>query len=440
LNLLQPKLGFATIVSPYEVGADRAAASQKKATHILENEGLIVSPFNRLIDSEKTASEAAYYLNQHNVDAVCLLYGTYADDTYATTTIEGLRLPAVIWGTNDFDTGSTPGAQQVSEVLTEMGFNYKLVLGDLDDFDAVHQVKILARAAAVKKRLFNCRLGVIGYPRIKGQTQASFDEVELRIRLGARIVGVGMDLLKTLMVEIEEEDALKIWRRVSEGAGKISVNREQLMDAVKAYLATKRIVQEKELNAITIEDWNELIGIPNLAFSLLNEEGIPAGCEGDVHATLTLYLLYLLTGRPAFHGELLGVLKEQDALLVGHYGAGAPSLAPSKQEISLEPDRSPMGRGVSVVFQIRHGPVTIASLTGRRGSYRMMIAPGESISAPEVFHGGIVANVRFRTNHRQVIDQANGMSHHWMLGIGDVSEELVEYCEMSGIKPVRIGF
>jgi len=435
--VLQPKIGFATIVSAYEVGVD-TAASHKKATSILESEGLIVSSFNKLIDSDKTASEAVDYLARQNVDAVCLLYGTYADDTYATTTIEGLRLPAVIWGTNEFDTGSTPAAQQVSEVLTEMNLNYKSVLGDLDDTDAIRQVKILARAAAAKKRLFNCRVGVIGYPRIKGQTQAAVDEVELRIRLGTRIVGVGMDLLKILMSEIRDEDALQIWREFSEGAGNVSVNREQIMDAVKAYLATKRIVQEKELNAITIEHWNELIGIPNLAFSLLNEEGIPAGCEGDVHATLTLYLLYLLTGRPAFHGELLGVLKEQDALLVGHYGAGAPSLAPSRREISLEPDRSPMGRGVSVVYQIRPGQVTIASLTGRRGSYRMMIAPGESIRAPQVFHGGIVANVRFRTNYRQVLDQANGMSHHWMLGLGDVSQELVEYCRISGIKSVTV--
>jgi len=417
LNVLQPKIGFATIVSAYEVGVDRAAASHKKATSILESEGLIVSSFNKLIDSDKTASEAVDYLARQNVDAVCLLYGTYADDTYATTTIEGLRLPAVIWGTNEFDTGSTPAAQQVSEVLTEMNLNYKSVLGDLDDTDAIRQVKILARAAAAKKRLFNCRVGVIGYPRIKGQTQAAVDEVELRIRLGTRIVGVGMDLLKILMSEIRDEDALQIWREFSEGAGNVSVNREQIMDAVKAYLATKRIVQEKELNAITIEHWNELIGIPNLAFSLLNEEGIPAGCEGDVHATLTLYLLYLLTGRPAFHGELLGVLKEQDALLVGHYGAGAPSLAPSRREISLEPDRSPMGRGVSAVYQIRPGQVTIASLTGRRGSYRMMIAPRESIRAPQVFHGGIVANVRFRTNYRQ---------------------ELVEYCRISGIKSVTV--
>jgi L-arabinose isomerase len=66
----------------------------------------------------------------------------------------------------------------------------------------------------------------------------------------------------------------------------------------------------------------------------------------------------------------------------------------------------------------------------------MLIAAGESVSAREVFHGGVVANVRFKVHWREVLRKAEGMSHHWMLGVGDVSEQLEEYCEMTGIKPV----
>jgi hypothetical protein len=95
-----------------------------------------------------------------------------------------------------------------------------------------------------------------------------------------------------------------------------------------------------------------------------------------------------------------------------HYGAGAPSLAASRDEIQFEYDR-PSGKGVSVVYQVRSGRVTVASLTGRRGSYRMLIAQGETIRAKEAFHGGVVANVRFRANHREVLQKARGMSHHW---------------------------
>jgi len=429
---------LATIVSPFEVGGEKSEELQRKTTTILTTSGMKVLPVSKLIDSDEAALEAVRSLKGQDLDAVCLLYGTYADDTYATTVVEQLRLPFIIWGTNDYDTGSTAGAQQVSEVLSEMGYYYKLVLGDVDDRRAIDAVTMAARVAHAKRRLFNCRLGVFGYPRIKGQTQASVDEVELRKKIGCRLVGVGMDLLRSRMQQIDKAEVNTTWERVTKGISRRSVSDEEIDEAVRAYLAIRSIVQEKHLTAVAIEDWNELIGIPNLAVSLLNEEGVPAGCEGDVHATLTLYLLSILTGRPAFHGDLLGVLENEDALLVAHYGAAAPSLAQSRESISLERDRTPLGKGVSVVFRIRKGPVTIASLTGRRDSYRMMIAAGENVEAREVFHGGVVANVKFHVNHRLVLDQAVGMSHHWMLGFGDVTNELLEYCKMTGIKPVVI--
>ena len=439
LKEVHPTVGLATIVSPFEVGAEKSQALQQKALTALTNAGIKVIPTRKLIDSDDAALEAARDLRGQDIDAVCLLYGTYADDTYATTVVEQLQTPFIIWGTNDFDTGSMAGAQQASEVLSEMGYYYKLVFGNVDDRRAVDAVRMIARVAYAKRSLFNCRLGVFGYPRIKGQTQAAVDEIELRKKIGCRLVGVGMDVLRSEMKQPEKKEITATWEQVSKGITKITVNEEQVDEAVRAYLAIRKIVREKRLNAIAIEDWNELIGIPNLAFSLLNDEGVPAGCEADVHATLMLYLLSILTGKPAFHGELLGMFEKEDALLVAHYGAGAPSLAESRGEISLEPDRSPSGRGVSVVFRVRKGPVTLASLTGRRDSYRMMIAAGESIEAPHVFHGGIVANIKFHVNHRQVLDEAVGMSHHWMVGLGDVSRELVEYCKMTGIQPVQVG-
>jgi L-arabinose isomerase len=363
------------------------------------------------------------------------LYATYADDTFASSLLEQSTLPAIVWGTNDYDTGSIAGAQQLGYVLTETGRYYNLVFGNVDDKRALDEILLTARVAAAKRRISSSRIGVVGFPHIKGQTQAAFDEIELREKMGARIVSIGLHHLTTAMSKFGDQEIRQAWKRISEGIRAISVNDDQIREGVAAYLAMKQIVREHRLDAIAVEDWNELIGLPNLGFSLLNEEGVPAGCEADVHATLVLYLLSLLTGKPAFHGDFLGILEDQDALLVAHYGAGAPSLAVSRDRISLQPDRA-SHRGVSVVYQVRPGPITIASLTGRRGTYRMLIAAAESINAREVFHGGVVANVKFRANHQEFLRKARGMSHHWILGLGDVSRELVEFCEMTEIRSV----
>jgi hypothetical protein len=199
LEHIQPKIGLATVVSPYEVGADKAEDLQKQALRSLANTGLRISSVEKPVQSDEEGLRAARELIRQEPDALCVLYGTYADDTFATTIIEQSDLPSIIWGTNQFDSGSIAGAQQVSEVLSEMGRYYKLVFGDVDDAVAVQEVAMTTKVAAARRRLRASRVGVIGYQRIKGQTQAAFDEIELRERIGCRIVGISMHLFRTLM-------------------------------------------------------------------------------------------------------------------------------------------------------------------------------------------------------------------------------------------------
>lgn len=336
MQRIQPKIGLATIVSPYEVGGEKVVALQRQAAGVLADAGMQVMVGKGIVDCDENGIHAGKEISSQDPDAICILYGTYADDTFATAVLEQCNIPAIVWGTNDFDTGSIAGAQQVSEVLAETGRYCRLVFGNVEDRRTVDEVVMTARAASARKRFVNSRIGVIGYPRIRGQTQAAFDEVELHEKFGCRIVGIGTHRFVTLKDQVLEDEARQLWLKASNGIRKSSVIDEQILESARAYLAIKKLVVDYELNAVAFEDWFEFIGLPNLAFSLLNDEGVPAACEADVHSALTMYLLALLTGKPAFHGELLGMLEEEDALLVAHYGAGAPSLAKSKEEIRLE--------------------------------------------------------------------------------------------------------
>ncbi len=324
---VKPNVGLATIFSPYEMGsAENARTLHRRAGEALANAGLGVVSAQTLIDNDQVGIEVAHQFSRRELDAICVLYATYANNTFATSVIEQSNLPAILWGTNEFDTGSMAGAQQLSAVLSETDRYYKLVFGNVDDKRVIREIGRFAKVSAARMRLHQCRVGVLGYQRIGGQTQAAFDEIELHQRIGGRVVGVSLHLFHTLMQQANETEARRLWQEISKGVGRISVNDQQILDGVKAYMALDSIVREKKLNAIAIEDWFDIIGIPNLGFSMLNERGTPAGCEADVHSTLTLFLLALLTGKPSFHGELLGILEEEDALLVAHYGAGAPSL------------------------------------------------------------------------------------------------------------------
>ncbi len=76
-----------------------------------------------------------------------------------------------------------------------------------------------------------------------------------------------------------------------------------MLEAAKAYLAIKRICQEERLDAMTIRcfDIVKACGTTScLALALLNDEGIVAGCEGDMQTLMSMYLAKRLCSEVAF--------------------------------------------------------------------------------------------------------------------------------------------
>ena len=71
---------------------------------------------------------------------------------------------------------------------------------------------------------------------------------------------------------------------------------EQLQEAARMYLALRKLCADKNINALTIKCFGLLNSCRTtacLALSLLNDEGIVSGCEGDIPALWTmLYTRY----------------------------------------------------------------------------------------------------------------------------------------------------
>ena len=78
---------------------------------------------------------------------------------------------------------------------------------------------------------------------------------------------------------------------------------EQLREAARMYLALRKICVDKNLNALTIKCFGLLNSCHTtacLALSLLNDEGIVSGCEGDIPALWTMLYARYAYGVPAF--------------------------------------------------------------------------------------------------------------------------------------------
>lgn len=185
-----------------------------------------------------------------------------------------------------------------------------------------------------------------------------------------------------------------------------------------------------------MECYPELMGEVCLAYSLLSEQGIPCSCEGDVNSLVSMLVLYLLTETPVHNTDLLTPYEEENSILFSHCGSGGFSLAENSKLISLSPVRL-ANRGVCVLFPARAGEVTLVNLVGRRGTYRMCIVEGEALPTKMLFAGNPVkVKLPIPVKEFLQIIADNGFGHHWMIGYGNVKEEIEMFCRLVGLRYV----
>jgi hypothetical protein len=74
----------------------------------------------------------------------------------------------------------------------------------------------------------------------------------------------------------------------------------EIISAARVHLANKRILKSEKGDAIMIDCLRRGLYMPCMSFMSLRDEGIAAGCENDLSATLTLMLVQHLFDRPGF--------------------------------------------------------------------------------------------------------------------------------------------
>jgi L-fucose isomerase-like protein len=147
------------------------------------------------------------------------------------------------------------------------------------------------------------RIGLFGQPS-DWLIASGVDRDFLLQRYGIETVDIDLQRLIDGIKAIPQTEALKM----TEGIVKrmkafIEPSGVDMMEAAKAYLVIKKICQEERLDAMTIRcfDIVKTCGTTScLALALLNDEGVVAGCEGDMQTLLSMFLAKRLCGEVSF--------------------------------------------------------------------------------------------------------------------------------------------
>lgn len=432
--MIRPKLGLVVIVSPLEVGAERASWIRGKAITNLSDLSIDLLP-SHIVQDEKSARQTGEKFRKGGIDLICLIAGTWSEDHLVMDILEEADVPLITWALPGIHTGSLCGCHQICSILKELNKTYRFVYGDLDSQKVLKEIDIFSRAVAVKNRLRKVKLGLIGH-RVKGMTEVAFDEFALKSIFGPRLIYYGIDRIKENANNLSDKEVNSLWQKVKRTVGEIKVKGENSLYSLKMYLAIKDFVKENNLSGVAIECYPHLMGEVCLAYSLLAEEGIVGACEGDINSALAMLMLYQLTGKPVHNTDLLAINKKDNTVVFSHCGAGGFSLAEKRSEITLSPVRL-MDRGVCILFPAKPGPVTMLNIVGRKDTYRMAVLEGEAIPTEMVFPGNPIKIKLPLPADRLIYRIAeNGIGHHWMIGYGKVEKELKEYAELIKVKRI----
>lgn len=184
------------------------------------------------------------------------------------------------------------------------------------------RISILAKVSSARKKLNGTNLGIIGQPS-DWLISSNADKSAVKERLGINLLDIP---IQELTEEIKAADISAfpeehhVIKAELEGNASAAV-RKYAEGAMKIYVALKRIVEKHDLSGLTLRCFDLLDTVGNtgcLALALLNAEGIPAGCEGDVPALLTMAIGNALTGRCGFQSNPSRIDPQTGELLLAH--------------------------------------------------------------------------------------------------------------------------
>jgi len=337
---------------------------------------------------------------------------------------------------------------EMANTFERLGVPFRSVSGYVEDERAWARIERWIKAAGVRGALREGRHGLMGhlYP---GMLDVSTDLTLVTANLGGHTEVVEFDDLRVRVdavtaAEVDERKALA--RSVFDVDD--SVDEEDFSWAAQVSVGLDRLVDDFGLDSLAYYhrgldgEQHERLGAGMiLGASLLTARGIPAAGEYELRTSLAMLVMDRLGGGGSF--TEFQALNFQDGVVeMGHDGPAHLAISDGRPLLrGLGIYHGKRGWGVSVEFDVRHGPVTAFGIGQRRdGRYVFIVSEGEVVGGPLLKIGNTTSRVDFGCDPGEWTDawSASGVAHHWALGTGRRTAELKAAAELLGLDLVEV--
>ncbi len=242
-------------------------------------------PIYNLAEAEGWISQA----QTANVDGLILVMLDRQEHSWPSATkVAQSEIPSIIYSplgtsftTNTVRLAETPGC----------------VIYSTDDFSqAAYGMKMLC--AAAKMRRTRC---VVIKGRRRSEAPLADTGITMQVIPATTFIEYYNETPDSEDIQAMADDYMRRARR------RTGATRQDVINGVKSYYVAGKILEAEQADAITMDCLGALgkikVSLPCIAWSRMNDDGIPAACEADYGAVASHIITQYLFGRPGFQQD-----------------------------------------------------------------------------------------------------------------------------------------
>ena len=338
----------------------------------------------------------------------------------------------------------------IAQYLKDLNIEYKWFFGYASDPRFCKRFSVTVWALDAIQKTASSRVALVG-GIAPGFNDLYFDE-----RLGLSKLGVeiqrGHEFSEIYArAHAYKEGDMKEWAEnyACRQCGN-DVNPEDIAISARYWRAYKDFAAENRYDALAVGCWPQ-IKVDALACSVigkLNQDGIPASCEGDVPGAISMMMLRYITGHPATLMDLCAIDEQDETALMWHCGPSPECYADCRgatttrsYQLNLAGEVNSSALIHDLVFKPQ--PVTFMRIAGEWDS--MFLLDGQCLdrskTSPDGSRGWI-GSLRLNRQPIKTIDLVNtimthGFQHHYPMMAGDITDVCMEVAAWLNLKPLH---
>ena len=423
-------------------------------------------------DSSREACELGDVLRKSDVDLLFCNVVTYSPASNAMPVVQRVGRPVVLTAlqpASALDYAKATTSEQLANdnitslpeiccALSRGGIPIAdAIVGKLyDDDRAMGKVQDWVRVARCLAALRSARIGLMGHV-YEGMLDMNSDPTMAEGKFGMHVEHIEMDDLQARVDAVAEGETLERVGLIRElfhfpkpGSDPLAgaVDAGELQWAARVSLGMEKLIGDFALTGLAYYyrglngNANERLGCSLIiGASLLTGRGVPIAGELDLKNCIAMLIMDRLGAGGSF-AELHPIDFEGDFVLVGHDGPHHVGIAEGRPLLrGLSVLHGKRGRGPSVEFSIRNGPITLLGITQTSdGRFKFVLAEGESLPGMIPATGNTNTRGRFAPDVRTFLERwsLEGPTHHFALGVGHEAKVLRMLARVLGIDAVTV--